>query len=58
MHPYIFKKVSVIERSPRVGLKVESPDLWVARDVTDWYQRFCLKHWADMGRVCWSEPHG
>jgi hypothetical protein len=34
MHPYIFKKVSVRERSPRVGLKVAYPGLWVAGYVT------------------------
>jgi hypothetical protein len=40
------------------GLEGSMPRLWVAGDVTDWYQSFWLKHQAGMGRVCWSESRG
>jgi hypothetical protein len=55
-----FKKVSVRERSPRVGLKVAYPSLWVAGYVTVWYQSFWLKHLGRYGlgllvRVSWFE---
>jgi predicted metal-binding membrane protein len=48
-----FLKVSVSERSPRVGLKVACPGLWVAGYVTVWYQSFWLKH-----RVVWARSIG
>jgi hypothetical protein len=58
MHPYYLNKELIRERSPRVGLKVVYPKLWVAGDVTDWYHSFWLKHWADMGQVYWLESRG
>jgi hypothetical protein len=53
-----FKKVFVREINPRVGLQVAYLGMWVAEDVTDWYQSLWLKHRVGMGRVCWSESRG
>jgi hypothetical protein len=47
-----------MRKKSKGGIAGSVPSMWVVGYVTDWYQRFWLKHQADMDRICRLEPHG